>query len=214
MSNECDTKDYRGFKIKIYQDEDSLDPREQFDPFGKMVCFHSKYRLGDKHDFSDPDELTEFLKEEEAIYLPLFLYDHSGISMSTSRGYPFNCPWDSGQVGVIYVTRNDARKEYPKGQYKEKVLTLLEGEVETYDSYISGDVFGWVVEDANGESLDSCWGYYGHKEMNFMIDTAKESVDSRIEMLKKAHADKLKIQIANRVPLRLREMAPAFEVAS
>ncbi len=214
MNDEYKIIEYRGFKIKIYQDEDALDPREQFDPFGEMVCFHPNYSLGDKHDFSGSEDLMEFLKEEKAIYLPLYLYDHSGISMSTSRGYPFNCPWDSGQVGVIYVTRNDARKEYPKGNYKDKVLTVMEGEVETYNSYISGDVFGWVIEDRNGEDLDSCWGYYGHKEMNFMIDTAKAEVDSRIEMLQKAHTDKLKVQITNRVPLRLREMAPVFEGAS
>ena len=30
------------------------------------------------------------------VFLPLYLFDHSGITMNTSG---FSCPWDSGQVG-------------------------------------------------------------------------------------------------------------------
>ena len=35
--------------------------------------------------------------------LPLYLYDHGGITMSTN---PFSCPWDDGgQVGWIYASK-------------------------------------------------------------------------------------------------------------
>ena len=35
--------------------------------------------------------------------LPLYLYDHSGITMNTTG---FNDRWDSGQVGFIYTTKD------------------------------------------------------------------------------------------------------------
>lgn len=41
-------------------------------------------------------------KHAQIIFMPLFLYDHSGITMNTC-GY--SCRWDSGQVGYIYTDR-------------------------------------------------------------------------------------------------------------
>jgi hypothetical protein len=43
-------------------------------------------------------ELTEQI--QGLVILPLYLYDHGGITISCS---PFSCPWDSGQVGWIYA---------------------------------------------------------------------------------------------------------------
>src|SRR4030042_1625044 len=104
---------HNGFIIKIITDNDAADPRTEYDNLGTMVCWHKKYKLGDKHNYQNSDEfLTDNLAvntagnlqsiKDTAIILPLFLYDHSGITMSTK---PFSCPWDSGQVGYIYVTR-------------------------------------------------------------------------------------------------------------
>ena len=43
---------------------------------------------------------------------------------------------------------------------REKVREWLEGEIETFDQYIRGDVYGFIVEE-DGEEIDSCWGFYG-----------------------------------------------------
>ena len=44
--------------------------------------------------------------------LPLWLYDHSGISMSCgTRTYPYNDQWDSGQVGWIIAMKNTIMQE-------------------------------------------------------------------------------------------------------
>jgi hypothetical protein len=37
----------------------------------------------------------------------------------------------------------------------------MRSEVETYDQYLTGHVFGYIVENGEGEQLDSCWGYFG-----------------------------------------------------
>lgn len=100
-----------GLQVRIERDEDASNPRED-DNFGHMVCFHRRYDLGDKHEFADGDALREFLEDKAndvAVTLPLYLYDHSGITMNTSG---FSCPWDSGQVGVIYCTNADIRENW------------------------------------------------------------------------------------------------------
>jgi hypothetical protein len=79
----------------------------------KKDYFHKNYILGDKHnlkteDFESFDEMAESVLDN-GIYLPLYLYDHSGITMSYK---PFGCRWDSGQVGFIYMTAQDIKKEY------------------------------------------------------------------------------------------------------
>lgn len=35
---------------------------------------------------------------------------------------------------------------------------------ETVRAHLDGEVYGWTVEDADGDVLDSCWGYIGDSE--------------------------------------------------
>ncbi len=159
-----DTFTLEEFTGKLFSDDDPQNPRENDDNFGKMVCWHRNYILGDKHDFKTPDDFQEWLDEHKvAVILPLYLYDHSGITMRTG---PFSCPWDSGQVGWVYVTREDILKEYGGKRVTKKMLKdtekVLQCEVETYDQYLTNDVYGYVIEDATGEDVDSCWGFFGY----------------------------------------------------
>jgi hypothetical protein len=166
-----------GTTLEVYQDHYPTSPRE-WDNLGTMVCFHRRYNLGDDHDIdhNDYDSWEEMeqaiIKEKNAlVILPLYLFDHSGISMNTTG---FHCPWDSGQVGFIYVSKEKVRKEYGvkriSPQLKERINGYLEGEVLTYDQYITGDVYGFNIEYADGDT-DSCGGFYGHDiEENGILD--------------------------------------------
>lgn len=91
----------------------------------------------------------------------------------------FSCPWDSGQVGAIVVSKEKVRKEYGwkvvTKKRIEKIREYLINEVSTYDQYLRGDVYGYIVESANGENLDSCWGFYGVENC---LEAAKSTVDS------------------------------------
>jgi hypothetical protein len=136
-----------GITGEVEQDHDPLNPRKEWDNLGTMVCKHSRYNLG------DTDEIVD--SYEDCIILPLYLYDHSGITISTS---PFSCPWDSGQVGIIWV------KKGTEGMSDEELTAALESEVETYDDYLTGNCWGYSIEDSSGEILDSCWGYLGDEE--------------------------------------------------
>lgn len=156
--------------------------------------------------------------DEKVAMLPLFLYDHSGITMSTG---PFHCPWDSGQVGFIYMTyekffdetsaagalsqikhsqrvggrqvrmTDDAEKEllekleaaFANREVTPEVVRGAEAslklEVETYDEYLRGKCYGYVLSKVltcdhgheHEEELDSCWGFLGDDfETNGVLD--------------------------------------------
>jgi len=184
--------DHRGLTVKIYQDLEPESPRE-WDNLGLMVAFHQRYSLGDKDHGYTVEELIKLigyrLRTDPIIALPLYLYDHGSVAMSTSRNWPFDCRWDSMQVGYIFVTKDKVRQEYgvkrisPK--LREAVEKRLEGEVKDYSDYLSGDVYGYVVEDAAGNDLDSCWGYYG---FDYCVQEAKSMADWHAEKFKEIAA--------------------------
>ena len=129
----------------MYQDFDN--PRS-WDNLGTMVCFHNRYDLGDKHeydhrDYSGWDEMESAIikNEDTCVILPLYLYDHSGITMNTTG---FSCRWDSGQVGFVFVSKKKVREEYGVKRIDkkliEKVTELLVNEVKTYDMYLTGEL--------------------------------------------------------------------------
>lgn len=207
---EVDRIHYLGFDIVIKRDVDPLNPRRDCDNLGTMACSHGKYRLGDVQYGDGAEAVYETLKElgyenvkmeddytelygedfvwkyydkldKVAIFLPLFLYDHSGITMNT-RG--FSCPWDSGQVGFIYVSKNKVKEEWDwkllTQHRKEIILNILRREVQTYDYYISGEVYGYYIEPTNNliDYDDSCWGFFGYEtaDWDYMIDEAKSNI--------------------------------------
>jgi len=142
-------------RFKISQDDWAQDPRAEWDNLGTMICFHGRYTLGDKHDYNSSDfdgwdELQNYIEKKlgGVVILPLYLYDHSGITMNTTG---FSCSWDSGQVGFIYVSRETLLKEYGgkkvTTKLKEKVTQYLIGEVETYDQYLTGDVYRFELQN-------------------------------------------------------------------
>lgn len=100
--------------------------------------------------------------DENYVWEPVYLYDHSGITMRTT---PFSCPWDSGQIGIIYMDKDTVIREW--GDFhdttKEKAEAVLKAEVEEYDCYISGEVYGYRLLDESDQEIDSCWGYYGRQ---------------------------------------------------
>jgi|TARA_Y100000034_G_scaffold70796_1_gene85367 hypothetical protein len=134
-ANQIESYEHHGATVAIYQDDDPGNPRTDWDQAGTMWCEHGRYDLGDKDarlvledavaslakstDHPDYQDMEDFNWGDNAdlveaavnlgiVILPLFLYDHSGITMSCA---PFSCPWDSGQVGVIFMTP-EAGKEW------------------------------------------------------------------------------------------------------
>lgn len=171
------------YRLKVFRDEFAESPREYEGNLGKMVCWHRKYLLGDEHDFSDPQEFQESEDYKNAyLILPVYLYDHSGITISTSD---FGDRWDSGQIGYIYVTREKIREVFGK-EPTEAMRTQIEeeliDEVSTYDQYLQGDCYRFEIQDRKGNMIDCAGGYFGDR-LSEVLRQMKESAPSEHEGL-------------------------------
>ena len=47
-------------------------------------------------------------------------------------------------------------------------------EVEVYDQYITGEVYGYVIKDEEGNELEPCWGFFG---MDHATEEAKRQAE-------------------------------------
>ena len=170
------TETHKGHEIKIEQDDNAESPRE-WDNLCVIHVAHRRYSIGDEN-YNDSASIHAAEREAKRngdICLPLYMYDHSGITIALT---PFSCRWDSGQVGFVQVPRDKMIEEFGKKIFtkalKEKGLELAQGEVETLDIYIRGDVVGYTVD----EDGDSCWGFFGVEEAT---NEAKSVIDHMLK---------------------------------
>lgn len=202
MTEAIKTINYKNHTIEILPDNNSENPIQSWDMLGEYLCWHKRYDLGNSDRFENPEQVVAYARQTNSLLFNLYMYDHSGISLSlTNSHYPFNDNWDAGQLGFILVDREKALKEFGKNrltkQLKQKIRQIIEGEVETYNQYLTGDVYGYVVSRDN-EQVDSCWGYYGQEDC---LDEAKSIVDYEAKKAVRKHCQKVKQWIKNRVPL-------------
>ena len=178
------------YSFKIVQDESPENPLAFQDVFN-VACWHQRYTLGHDDETlgrgpreTPADFFTRVAEEvehgDQLIDLPLYLFDHSGLSISTRL---FSCSWDSAQVGHIYIKESEAKKVWPRGVrhqfntetksteyrafpesrtgYVERIKNLMRSDIETYNYYLTGQVYGFILLDENGDEVDSCYGFYG-----------------------------------------------------
>lgn len=129
-------------------------------------------------------EIRDAIDKGEYVGMPVYAYVHSGATISTS---PFSCPWDSGQSGFVYMTREDAVAGWGKklltAEVRKKALAACEGFVKEFAIYLEEGMWGYVAEELakrhvkvtsldktetlseydeeTWEQVDSCWGFAG-----------------------------------------------------
>jgi hypothetical protein len=150
-----------GKTVKVYPDECPVNPRKDYDHTGTITYAKgSRYVLGDEG--VTVHEMEAIARRRDVIAFPVYAYIHSGIALSLS---PFSCPWDSGQSGIIYATKEKIRKDYGiKRITKETVQKLRDvfaAELAEFQQFINGEVYAYTVEDKDGNVIDSCGGLYG-----------------------------------------------------
>ena len=253
------------YALMVQPDDILISPREVDEHFGTMVCFHSRYALGDQHNYIDKDD---FLREmylntvgndergmeryenmvnmvwsrkmtgpnpdpravddtmlnvisKKYIMLPLYLYDHSALAMSTNSflGRAVHAEWDSGQVGWIYVSKEDALKEFGgekmTGAIRKKAEDLMRGEVAVYDAYLRGECYGFELYK-DGELTDSCWGFMGdfNDVRKSMADYLPDECKGMVERLEEHNQPATIIKtLLKHAKIQVDQAAKAFEHA-
>ena len=63
------------------------------------------------------------------------------------------------------------------------ITNALRDELDVWRQYLEGDVYGYMIEDASGEHIDSCWGFYGREyaiqEMSIALEFCVARVAER-----------------------------------
>lgn len=176
--------------LKISQDTHGFNPRED-DNIGTIVSWHSRYSLGEvqinKNDYSSAEEAIQKNSNKDDIVIPLYIYDHSGITIRTN---PFSCPWDSGQFGFIKISKEKIRKEYDVKRVSQKLIKrisqYLVNEVATYDKYLRGENYHMeVINNVTEEIEDSCSGFLGYNlsENGILDNLSLEDANAVINQL-------------------------------
>jgi hypothetical protein len=159
------------YTTKIVPDQDAENPMTACDNPGiYVVTHHRNYVLGTKEDsfnkLEDAHSRIEDLKAAGAKFAyPLYMYDHSGITISLS---PFSCRWDSGQVGMVIINPVEfGNPDLTDEQAKE----VAESMVKELDLFLQGECYGYIIEDEAGETVDSCFGYLGRENSEEAAET-------------------------------------------
>lgn len=216
-----ETIKYKNYNIKIEQDDCPENPRA-WDNMGTLYL--NNYGSDDSIKHDEESMLVDILAEEEVtsydqgwlqfnidkarknlekyyLFLPVYKYEHGGVAYNTSG---FSCGWDSGQAGFIVISKEDIRKIYNvkriSSRLKERVLSILESEVEIFSQYANGDVYGFTIEQ--DEFHDSCWGFFGDDhDASGLMATAQEIIDYHLAQKAKQKQAKIKQLIKNKVAL-------------
>jgi hypothetical protein len=145
-------------KLTIWHDEHAENPIEDECNIFEVALFS---RHINQNKISILEANTIAADSKNWISFPVYMYDHSAISLSLS---PFSCPWDSGQLGIIYNCKKNIREQMQwkiiTKERKEKLREYAENQIQTYEDYLNGNVFGFYLYEDN-EQVDQCWGFYG-----------------------------------------------------
>jgi hypothetical protein len=185
---------HKGYTIKIDYDPSPESPRE-WDNLGILYSNSRRYNF-DGHDIEELiqdvggdlyDSVIPWDKIAKKYYfLKVWMYDHGGVAVRTGDSNPWGIgwmAWDSGLLGVIAVKKTDACKEYGYKRacksVQERAEKCLEHEIEALNTFVSGEIYGYTVEDESGEEVDSCWGFY---DIDEAVNEAKGYIDYDYEL--------------------------------
>lgn len=176
---------YKGFDIKIEycSYSESYSPAE-WDNLGTFVYKSNKYSFDPTTDINVRNWSDAEIKEllDSSISIPVYMYDHSGISISTS---PFSCPWDSGLFGYYIISKDKVKEEYGgkiiSKKLKNQILKYLENEIKVWNDWVEGNIFKYSIFEKD-ELLDCCGGYYGDEGIEEAILQAKDFIDYRTSL--------------------------------
>ena len=202
--------DYKGMSIKIYYDTDAESPAFWSNEDYFLCADYRHLYLKDTP--LTAEDCRDALREGKAFLdgyyiFPVSIYDHSGIALSLGRSHG----WDYSNGDAFLCVKRMKGWSWAKSKAEERAEAL----VDTWNEYLSGEVYGFVSEDEYGEQIDSCWGYYGEDGIKDAIVEAKDIIDYHLKRKAEEekialhaalseHFAKLKAQIKHHAPLYAR----------
>jgi len=151
---------YKYTNVKIENDHDPLNPRNEFDNLSTFYGLLTRYLIGGKRDqiYSGEDNMVNHvqgLKQAGAVV----------VEFHTNAGLQF-----------AVVEKDQIIKEYGNNGKKARASAeaVCKGEIATWEAWCNGEVYGYTITDNDGEYLDSCWGFYGYEYCKQEADNARQ----------------------------------------
>lgn len=140
-------EDYKGYTIEIHRDTGAEGPESWEDDCVFLTTTRNRY-FEVRRQGCNPEDA----ENPHHYRYPLYAYCHSGVVLGLA---PFACPWDSWQIGVVYIAKEEVDN-------KAHGKALAAQCVEAWNQYLSGEIYGYTITNGDDEGLvDSCWGFYG-----------------------------------------------------
>lgn len=123
------------------------DPECPFDWIGDVIHFglyHNRYRFTRNNENMNADEFQDFvakhIDDPEYVFLPVYMFEHSGIAFSFGS---FNDPFDSGMLGYVWAKLSELKDEYIVDS-REEAIKIMKSTVQEVFYYWEGDV--WYIQ--------------------------------------------------------------------
>lgn len=244
--NTFETKEYKGFDVEIYQDDDMATilfdetiknddgHRDYYETYGRwngytlfdneaeryagyegwLQFINDKFNVlpyylddaggdGVRDSYETAVKRIESWIDNNLIVLPVYVYEHSGLALSTGS---FSCPWDSGQAGYIFATKGQAAKlagtKVCTSKAREEMAKRMRSYIAYLDDLAQGNVYGYSWDHGG------CSGFVG--DYDYMMNKAYDEIDNHIISEHQKTLNHKKEQIKKRVPLYARE---AYDIA-
>ena len=156
MGTKAETEIYKNHTIAIEYDENPESPR-MWENICEFHHWHSRCKLGDVHhiDTESVEEMLAIANRQNDIVMPLYCYEHSGITISLNSFYgklpQGHYEFDSGQVGFVVIRRKKMLEEFGKKTFtaklKKRAREIAEAEIKTFDAYLRGEIYGYIIGD-------------------------------------------------------------------
>lgn len=171
-----ETARFHEFTLNIRYDDSGASSPLDWDNLTEIVVLDAPRRgqLGDRQPDGREEEalerggfplLARYLRmtKQALLVVPLEVFDDWRPSVKIAR--------DTEDVdGYALVTEKTAEMiGTPPNLFEE----VVRQDVQTYNQFLQGEVYGWEVLDENGEHLDSVWGYIG--DIQYVKTEAEEN---------------------------------------
>jgi hypothetical protein len=144
------------------------------------------FNIGEGDDERDVNPVEYYRADSDVVAALGLRYSDYG-----SSGSAIHVTDDEDDVnGVAFVTRERC-EELGVDPTREECEKQIRGEIDEYDSWLRGDVYGIVVRDADGEVAESVWGFIGDpfETDSYIVSEAKSLGEGVAEEQGKAPAE-------------------------
>lgn len=192
------------YTVQVVYDQLAENPRDEFDTLGTIEVFgrfqpalgsnDCDHSANSRREKELDEALREILDDDPtAVVLPLNVkYDGViDVAVPSTRdkftaaiaGYLLTGDEETlvQQLpervdAFIYANTRQLIHEYEDDSPETRTIALdvMKGEIATYNQWVNGDVYGFIVTNADDDEIDSCWGFYDIEECQHEGESSAE----------------------------------------